>query len=365
MENNTKKKPKLTKVLVIILISLIVLAGAGLAYLMLGNKSDENQVVTHSQEEYEQIRREELPITKTYYLRPNETLLVDEIEDFDENIILYDGKYAKAASIGETTYYDLTSNIKNLIVVTDLYDEPHIDNEKEFIPCHAYSQEEASLLDGVLRYEIDEAGFRTRAGALQAVRFLTLEFKYRLNYFCENGRLETHDELPLCDGEGRYYHYGLYLTDDKFGALYASQTGPATWGCDLYENPEEQINQNGIDCSGLITWALYNAGFDCGDIGGGYNEDDDILDLLDLGEVVELTELNYEDLKAGDLIGFPGHIGMVIGIDNENVYVAHSYWDNGLEIKTYTHEELLDSNWEYVVLMDSYYQNDGNYSSMW
>lgn len=156
----------------------------------------------------------------------------------------------------------------------------------------------------------------------------------------------------------------LYLSDDKFTEIQFPSYGPAIWGCELYEMPEKRMGINGIDCSGFISWALYNAGYDPGDIGGGDALNDNKYDLLDLGDCCLINELDFSKLKAGDFIGYPGHIGMIVGL-NDKLYVAQAYYVNGLEVNEYTKEELLTSKWKYVILMDSYYKEDGNYNSMW
>ena len=60
---------------------------------------------------------------------------------------------------------------------------------------------------------------------------------------------------------------------------------------------------------------MLNAGYDCGDIGGGYGIESEGFDCVDLGKAVEIKDIDYADIKAGDLIGYSGHIGMIIGVD--------------------------------------------------
>ena len=137
------------------------------------------------------------------------------------------------------------------------------------------------------------------------------------------------------------------------------------WGCEIYEMPENRMYYNGIDCSGFVSWALLNGGFDPDDIDGGNEMNSEGYDLLDLGETVLLTELDFSKLKAGDLIGYPGHIGMIIGLDDNTIYVAQAYWTNDLEVNDFTYESIFESKWQYVTLMDTYYKEDGNYQAMW
>ena len=143
---------------------------------------------------------------------------------------------------------------------TSLITLPQINNSKPFISNKQYSSEQAKILDDYLFYQIDEAGYKTRAGVTAAARFLTLELKYRIPYFIENGRI-THfnHQKPYCDGEGRYYHRGLYLSEDKFKDIEKSVSGPAMWGAYIKEWSEDNgIIRNGLDCSGFVCWCLIN-----------------------------------------------------------------------------------------------------------
>lgn len=161
------------------------------------------------------------------------------------------------------------------VEVTSLITTPQINNSKPFLRNKQYTQDEAKILDEYLFYQIDEAGYGTRAGVVAAARFLTLEFKYRVPYFVENGRL-THfnHQRPYADGEGRYYHRGLFLSTDKFEILEKSSAGPAMWGAYIREwSTDNGMMPNGLDCSGFVCWCMINGGFDkIGDIGGGLSE---------------------------------------------------------------------------------------------
>lgn len=119
------------------------------------------------------------------------------------------------------------------VVVTSLLNkQTNFDFEKAYIGCKQYSNDEAKLLDEFLEYRINKAGYQTRAGVVEAARFLTLSFQYRIPYFFENGRLFW-SGVHYIDGEGRYYHKGLYLSEDKYKDIGPRKDGPAMWGCNL------------------------------------------------------------------------------------------------------------------------------------
>lgn len=159
------------------------------------------------------------------------------------------------------------------VTVTDLITLPEINNDKKFLKgANIFTEEEAHLLDELLEYKVKEAGEGTRAAVIAVAKFMTMEFPYRLPYFFENGRYQENDYSQPCDGEGRYYHKGLYLSEDKYETIKDSRTGPGMWGAPLRELSTGTTQYNGLDCSGFVSWALYNAGFDPGDIGAGPDE---------------------------------------------------------------------------------------------
>ena len=156
------------------------------------------------------------------------------------------------------------------VTVTDLITLPQIDKSKKFLnKANVYTEEEAHLLDELLEYKVKEAGEGTRDAVVAVAKFITMEFPYRIPYFYENGRYQENDYSQPCDGEGRYYHKGLYLSEDKYETIKDSRAGPGMWGAPLRELSTGTTRPNGLDCSGFVSWALYNAGFDPGDFGAG------------------------------------------------------------------------------------------------
>lgn len=269
-------------------------------------------------------------------------------------------------SIGNTsiiTKYNGTKNIIDVIVSDLIVTMPkEYDLKKKELECNKYSEEESDILDDILKSRVNEVGASTRASAVSVARFLTLEFPYRINYFYENGRQTTNK----VDGEGRYYHKGLYLTESKYSSLTGSTSSPKAWGCKLYSSPVKRYDNNGLDCSGFVSWVLLNAGFDPKDVGAGFA---DYLDLTDYGDVKRINSATIKDIKVGDLLhsyAAGGHIGIIVGIDNDYFYVAQALWydEVGVIITKYK-KDLLYKSFPHVVLMDKYYINDGKLTNMW
>ena len=245
------------------------------------------------------------------------------------------------------------------------------DFDKDELTCDIYDKEENDLLDDILKDRVTSAGYKTRAGAVAAARFIGLEFPYKINYFSENGR------YPGVDGEGRYYHEGLYLNKSRYETLTNSSHGPGVWGCYIYSEPAEKEIRNGFDCSGFISWVLKNGGFSPGDIGAGISPGVD--DLTDLGTLVKLDEaIAHKKLKVGDLLsgdGVPdivpingGHIAILVGMKEDSYYVAEELWWGtgyvGAVIRNYSTKDLL-RYFYWQIDMDEFYGEDGNLTNYW
>lgn len=294
----------------------------------------------------------------------------------DENIAYIENETVYAKKEGNTNII-ITSvdgnEAKVELIVTNLIIKQVINNKKAKLTCQQYTEEEAHLLDEILFDRVNSVGYATRASVVEAARFLTMSLPVKIPYFFENGRLNNHPGRPKADGEGRYYHKGLYLSTDKIEEITAIKAGPAIWGCPLMNYQTEagfiagRKYPNGLSCSGFISWVLYNGGFDVGDSGAGdftYRDDD----LCDLGERVELTYdlMTSGKVKVGDLIGRDGHIAIIVGLDENNIYIAESL-AAGVNVETFErYRGVVDSNlYGYIMLMDSVYKEDGKLTTMW
>lgn len=370
MPKNKKKKYHLKKKIKVMLIVILIII---IDIILLGYLLNKKDVV--SKINLPNIF-EKVIITldkENIYLACDEEIMINyspedvEWSSSDESVAIVENGKITGVSAGDAI---ITASKKGVsesinVTVTDLITVPHIDNKKEYLTCGRYSEEEALLLDTLLAYRVSEAGLNTRAGAVAAARFLVLEFPYRIHYFYENGRLITTGGRSYVDGEGRYYHTGLYLSESKYDSILSSQYGPKMWGCSLYSKITKYKSANGLDCSGYVSWALLNGGFDVGDGGAGINADRDT-DLDDLGEKLKITKDNLAlgKVKVGDLLSTYGHIGILIGMDEEYYYIAESL-TNDIHVLTMTEDELLKSDWLQFILLDEVYKEDGNLTNMW
>ena len=284
----------------------------------------------------------------------------DEIVNVDNGLVTSTGYGTSkvTASIGESSISS-EINVTNLITTRP---KGGYDYNKPNLTCKKYTTQENKLLDQILKDKIEEVGYKTRAGVVEAARFLTLDFPYRINYFYENGRQTTNN----VDGEGRYYHTGLYLSESKYSSITGTQYGPKMWGCSLYDRPIGKNNVNGLDCSGFVSWALLNGGFDVKDVGAGWSNK---LDLTDYGDVKKVSSSVISQIKVGDLLHSTkagGHIGIIVGMDSDKFYIAQALWYNEVGvIITSINKNKLSTEFPHVVLMDKYYKSDGKLTNMW
>lgn len=401
-------------IVVIIMVALLFL----LCFFTFGvdYKIHKNNNKTTAQAMYEEPVIKKLSSYKTtideleiYYLALNgkKTLEIEyTLENNISNKINWEIENTDIVKIDDNVIYGLKKGITKItgtledgfsksytIMVTDLIIPPVVNHKKKALPCHHYTKEEAELLDKILFSRVQEGGKGSRGGVLAAARFITLEFPYLIKYFNENGRLDSKSGRKKVDGEGRFYHEGLYLDNSKFdilerrdnGKIY-KDTGPAIWGCPLYDRFVSKTRSNGLTCSGFVTWAVLNGGFDVGDVGAGEHKNIDN-ELSDLGphQKITLDYMKGDSYKVGDFIARNGHAALIIGFDETTLYVAEELPRNpgtsNLDLNVYTYGRydnkkklsghnkqgvVVDPNLTYVVEMSNIYPNgDGWTTDMW
>ena len=337
-----------------------------------------------------EIKSFDINITK-WYLAPEETVkilnkmdyigfpdLTVEYSSDDESIATVDvNGVVTGHANGTTTIHVKPHGLPEKtveITTTDIIRKQEIDLNKPKLTCKQYTEEEAHLLDDILKTRVEQRGVGTRAALLEVIRFATLNLRQKIPYFYEHGRLNPYYKgQRIVDGEGRYYHKGLYLSEDKFEDITHVHEKKATWGCPLtnYDSTDGWAvgakKPNGLDCSGFVTWSLYNAGLNPGDIGAGII--DDVEDMSDFGEKHELTYdyANSDDYKVGDIIGRNGHVALISGKDDENLYISESLL-YGVRTVTYSYKNKnskLYLYYEYIGKLDDKYVSDSDYTNMW
>ena len=395
---------KKTNILIVILIVLASFVTTSLIYLLVftdGNaniESNRNDIVDTNQEiiniEFVDDLYPAYPVGYSLEVLKTDSPEIVLTSSNDNVAYISNGKVitkAKGTATITATANEISKTID--IEVTDLYTLPDFDSaSKPFLTSLICTQSEAHMLDDVLERKINDAGYKTRAGVVAAARFLSLEFPYKLAYMSESGRLDSTTGTAVSDGEGRYYHKGLFLSEDKFDELGESIFGRATWGEFFEEDDSDDHSKddyylydgfnpadigshlylskrpNGFDCSGFVSWCYYNGGFDFGDMGAGGPGS---YGMNNLGEFVYIDDelLQSDRIKAGDLVGFASHVGIVIGVEDDYIWIADTLV-TGLKVTRYernveSFDSLGEDSFKYFMLMDSEYLNDGDYSPMW
>lgn len=240
-------------------------------------------------------------------------------------------KKVKKASVGINTNGlngQVNCNISNKLVYQFVYDS---ENTKPFIKCNSYNSNDRSRLENTLKQAVNEAGYGTRAGVVEAARFLVGGLEYKIPYLGP----KSHDNRL-----GRYNQEGLNI---------ANNTG---WGCSVSGWTQ------GIDCTNFVGWAFVQAGLT---VNGIYS-------TTNVYRIIDVVDR----LQVGDLLLTPGedraftHVGIIIGIDSSSIYVAEATTGNiNAVVTTRMDKNNLPSSGKFSKVRLYEYQQNGNVTNMW
>ena len=352
MENQKKKK------IVIVIISIAILLGCFVLYRLSHiEKPEEKEEIVEQEPVVEAC---EVQVHDKIYLAVEDEYTLDGQDYVSSNSEV--AKVVNNKLVGVSNGKVAVTNECNSyeFEVTDMITAPLLSEDKQQLPCGRYSEQENEYLDEILASQIESAGYQTRSAPVAAGRFLLLQFPYHMSYFSENGR------LPYCDGEGRYYHKGLYLNTYKVEKenITAIIHGPGEWGCKMFSDPAQIQQINSLDCSGFVTWCLVNGGFDPGDIGAGGRDMDGGYPMI--GPQHEITMESLDEVKIGDLFAEDGHISILLGINDGKYYIGESNLGIDIRIRVSTKQELIDSTFYAWIDMEEFYNHqDGNLTNYW
>jgi len=193
-----------------------------------------------------------------------------------------------------------------------------INNSKPYLNSEFFD-EQVIKYNTMLETRINIAQYGTRAGVVEAARFLSLGLDKK---------------VPFANG-GKYFEKGI----NKYWAA------------------------EGLDSSGFISWALLNGG-------AKINEDRNILGIISNNTAGNLKidssfYDNYDKVQVGDFAYKDSKIGIIIGKSGNTLYVAESDIENGIvvtEIKSFGKS---DSDYTHIYFADDYYSELGNLTNMW
>ena len=176
--------------------------------------------------------------------------------------------------------YTVNCNIQDKLVYHFKYDAA---NTKPFMKCNTYTLQDKARLDAQLKQVIAEAGVGTRAGVVAAARFLVGGLDYKLPY------------------EGGIYYRKVGLNIGQANA----------WGC----------SRSGLDCYSFVAWARAQNGLpDDGFYNGTKYSVASEINNIRVGDYI-LTPCSSSSCKNSNKIN---HIGLVIGVDSNSIYVAEN-----------------------------------------
>ncbi len=255
----------------------------------------------------------------------------------------------KAIGVGETTIIASSGKVKSeakikvkIISTSDIYTFKYVENQmdKPLMKCKTYTEADRIKLDDQLKRAIEKVGYGTRAGVVEAARFIVGGLDYRIPYLGPKSKEVDPDRVL-----GMYNKKGLNI--GKSGA----------WGC--------RVNgwTQGMDCTNFVKWAFKNGGVE---LKGVYSNTN--------------THPSREvaaKIKPGDLMLSPcysscrfdydySHVGIVIGVSDKNIYVAEATTGNinSIVISVWDKNNMPAKN-KFAVAKLYNYAEDGKLTDMW
>ena len=218
--------------------------------------------------------------------------------------------------------YKVNCKITDKLVYHFKYD---VSNTKPFMKCNTYTAQDKARLDAKLAQVVNEAGRGSRAGVVAAARFLVGGLDYKVPY------------------EGGVYY--------NKGGLNIGQNG--AWGC----------SGKGLDCYSFVAWARAQNGLpDDGFYNGSKQNTAGDAANIKVGDYL-LTPCSSSSCKNANKIN---HIGLVIGIDENYLYVAEETTGNiNALVVTRLARNNLPRSGGFSLVRHVNYPSEGNVTNMW
>lgn len=224
----------------------------------------------------------------------------------------------------------ITCSIKDNLVYHFKYDE---NNTKPFMKCRTYTEAERSNLEAKLKKAVATAGYGTRAGAVEAARFLVGALDYKVPYL---GPKTVNTAL------GRYARVGLNIANS------------GGWGCNVSGWTQ------GMDCTNFVSWVYAQNGMKVSSYStkNVYRTASDIANT----KVGDLLLSSKDTRSCTEFI----HVGIIIGIDDKYFYVAESTTGsvNAIVTNKYTKNGFTDRR-KFDCVKHVEYPSNGNLTNMW
>jgi len=266
---------------------------------------------------------------------------------FDEGLDLYnDGRFADVRT-GNEGKINIGNTIDFEVTVDQMKDFKYMDAAMaEYLERNDTSVKE---VNEQLRNTVLDAGPGTRDGAVAAMLGLVnaiSAYDMKLPYISSTGAGGT--------ASGKYGEYGVspdWGTYSKDGWTSAHYNGHV-------------YHQTGLDCSGVVAWAMHNGGYEY--------ENKSSWELYDLGEKHEMKDGGFVG-QPGDLVWRAEHIGMIVETDENGYVIAEEIGDDskheiapkgeGLmltRVKFNGNDTTTEKTFTHIIDMSEYYDNDDN-----
>lgn len=230
-----------------------------------------------------------------------------------------------------------------IVSTSDIYTFKYVEDQmsKPLIRCNTYTAEDRVRLQDQLKRAIEKVGYGTRAGVVEAARFLVGGLDYRIPYMGPKTR-----EVDPTGQLGMYNRVGLNIGNSS------------GWGCRVSGMTQ------GMDCNNFVIWAFRQNGMS-------------IYDYYSSKNTYPSTEA-VNRIRPGDLMLSPcysscrfddhsfSHVGIVIGVEEDKIYVAESTTGtiNSIVI-TILYKNNMPTKYKFATVRLYDYPSEGKLTDMW
>ena len=271
-------------------------------------------------------------------------------ESSDPNVAIVSDGVVTGLQGGETLITASSGSVRasikikvKIVTTSDIYTFKYPENQmsKPLMGCNTYTAADRTRLEDQLKRAIERVGYGTRAGVVEAARFLVGALDYRVPYVGPK-KAEVDPTRQL----GIYPRVGLNIGNYQ------------GWGC--------QVSgwRQGMDCNNFVIWAFKQNGITINDYYSTNN-------TYPSRQVVN-------QIRPGDLMLSPcysscrfegqvfSHVGIVIGVDETKIYIAEATTGdiNSIVISPYEKNNMPEK-YKFATARLYNYPAEGKLTDMW
>ncbi len=218
------------------------------------------------------------------------------IDKASVNVIFNDGQKRQVECIIQDKLiyrfnYDLSKPHETVIVNGEKRGK--LGGKLYFYKSDLYTANDKKKYDKMLKNAIKEAGYGTRAGVVEAARFMMGGMDYMVGY---QSPKKNHLEI------GSYPYVGLNIGNSK------------AWGACLkcVDSDPPKCCVQGLDCTNFIEWVMVQNGLNISAYNDNHQPTRDVVDKLRVGDFL-YTWNSKEGHK---------HVALIVGVDENYIYYA-------------------------------------------